>query len=223
MKVEAVFFDLFETLITEFANGIRISNRNYNYSELLGMTNDEFKIEWNNRQAMRMNGQYGSHREVIQDIVFSRKLDVRKEAIDYLVQERINEKKIPFDRIYDGILDMLRSIKNRNIKIGLISNCSEEEVRAWSDSVLADFFDDRIFSYEVNCSKPDRRIYDLACERLKVRSAASIFVGDGGSNELAGASQAGLKVYHAKWFNAYIKSEYTELNDPGELLKELDE
>lgn len=49
----------------------------------------------------------------------------------------------------------------------------------------------------------------------------SIFVGDGGSKELDGASKAGLLPFHAFWFNTYIESSYKKLLNPEQLLDEL--
>ncbi|MFC7681725.1 HAD family hydrolase [Paenibacillus sp. GCM10028914] len=221
MKTKAVFFDLFETLITEFSNGKRISNRKYDYLESLGITTEDFKEEWSSRQQKRMIGIFSNYFEVIKDILENRQLKSNNEAVQILYQERIKEKIIPFLHIRSDILELLEYLRKNNIKIGLISNCTEEEVRYWKESELAQYFDDFIFSYEVGIAKPDIRIYQLACERISVSSHESIFIGDGGSNELDGAFNAGLRTYHAIWFNTFIESNYKKLELPGELIKEL--
>ncbi len=41
--------------------------------------------------------------------------------------------------------------------------------------------------------KPAASIYDEALRRLGVSAAETLFVGDGGSNELSGASAVGMK------------------------------
>ncbi|WP_172619423.1 HAD-IA family hydrolase [Paenibacillus alvei] len=122
-----------------------------------------------------------------------------------MYQERINEKIAPFLHIRSDILELLEYLRKNNIKIGLISNCTEEEVRYWYESKLAQYFDEIIFSYEVGIAKPNIRIYQLACERLSVSPQESIFVGDGGSNELDGAYNSGLRTYHAIWFSTCIE------------------
>lgn len=131
------------------------------------------------------------------------------------------KKYIPFQQIHPEIIELLGSLRARRIKIGLISNCSEEEVKFWADSQLAEYFDDYIFSFEVKCSKPDPSIYSMACNRMDVRPEESFFVGDGGSNELDGAAAAGLRPFHAFWFNTYIQSQHKKLSRPKELLEEL--
>ena len=48
--------------------------------------------------------------------------------------------------------------------------------------------------------KPDPRIYQQVLQALGVSPEDTIFVGDGGSNELAGARRAGLTALWATWF-----------------------
>ncbi|CAM3340555.1 hypothetical protein PALA111701_04145 [Paenibacillus lactis] len=66
-------------------------------------------------------------------------------------------------------------------------------------------------------AKPQKEIYLMACERLGVTPETSIFVGDGGSDELRGARDAGLRPYHAYWFNTYVQSGFRKLHSPLEL------
>ncbi|RXZ77468.1 HAD family hydrolase [Paenibacillaceae bacterium] len=218
MTVKAVFFDLFETLVTEFSEGSRISKRNYDYMKIFGLSNEEYKKEWRNRSNGRMTGLFPDYPSVLKDMLIKcgRKYD--EEAIEYLYQERIKEKEIPFDNTRSDIVDLLSKLKNKGMKLGLISNCTEEEIRSWHRSDLAKYFDVTIFSYEVGLAKPDKKIYQLACDQLLVEPAESIFVGDGGSKELDGAYHAGLTPYHAVWFNPYIDSDYKKIDDPSAIM-----
>ena len=109
---------------------------------------------------------------------------------------------------------MLELLRERGLKVGLISNCSEEEVISFGQSGLAPYFDDVIFSYEVGVAKPNPEIYRMACDRLGVTPQESLFIGDGGSDELRGASNAGLRPFHAYWFNTFIESEYEKIHQP---------
>lgn len=223
MHIKAVFFDLFETLITEFSNGRRVTNRSINYSELLGMSNDDFKREWGNRHEARMTGALPNYSFVIKDIMEKQNLNYDDESAECLYQKRIEEKIVPFLNIRADVIYLLESLRKRNLKLGLISNCTEEEVRQWHECELANYFDDVIFSYEVGLAKPDNRIYALACERLNVKPENSVFVGDGGSNELDGACNAGLHPYQAIWFNTFITSNYKKLTNPEEFIQELED
>ncbi|MGG4345912.1 HAD family hydrolase [Paenibacillus lautus] len=218
MVVRAVFFDLYETLITEFEKGKRISKRSYDYMNSLGLSEAEFKREWRIRFERRMNGQFPSYHAVIRDILESRSLPYHEEHVEFLYQSRVSEKRIPFHTISNEICRMLELLRERGLKLGLISNCSEEEVISFGQSGLAPYFDDVIFSYKVGVAKPNEEIYRLACERLSVTPQDSLFIGDGGSDELRGASNSGLTPYHAYWYNTFIESEYEKIHHPLHVL-----
>lgn len=219
--IRAVFFDLFETLVTEYTDGKRTINRSTNDPALFGMNHSDFKQEWGNRQEARMTGRYSTFVAVMKDILEKQNLPFDEPLINNLYNKRIEEKSAPFLSIQPNVMKMLEALRSKNIKIGLISNCTEEEVRQWQASELAPYFDDVIFSYEAGLSKPDIRIYQLACERLGVKPEHALFVGDGGSYELDGANDAGLRPFHAFWFNTYIESNYLKLVHPEHLLKEI--
>jgi HAD superfamily hydrolase (TIGR01509 family) len=82
-------------------------------------------------------------------------------------------------------------------------------------------FDDVVFSYEVKCAKPNPKIYKIACENINVLPKESIFIGDGGSNELYGATNIGMSAYHATWFQPVSISEkildYPKLYKPSQI------
>ncbi len=221
MQTKAIIFDLYETLITEFANGVRIFERNYDDYTRLGLTYEEFTVEWRARLQQRMAGVYPDYFAVIKDIMEVRSLPYNPNVVQYMYGERIKEKTVPFLRIQSNIIELLESLKSRGIKLGLISNCTEEEVLAWHECPLPSFFNHVIFSYEVKLAKPDPRIYQLACERLSVLPEHCIFIGDGGSDELNGANRSGLRPYHAVWFSNRVQSDYKKLEHPKDILREI--
>lgn len=61
--------------------------------------------------------------------------------------------------IRTDILELLADLRTQHIKVGLISNCTEEEVQYWGKSELSPYVDDVIFSFEVGLAKPDKQIY----------------------------------------------------------------
>jgi len=219
--MKAVIFDLYETLVTEFSDRKRISNRHYDYMALLGLAYPAFKKSWSARQGRRMSGELSSYHEVLHDILAEHGLPIKPESIEYLYQERIKEKRIPFQDIRPDIIDMLHTLGQHQVKLGLISNCTEEEVRYWGESPLAKCFDTVIFSYETGMAKPDQRIYELASERMGIRTDEAFFVGDGGSQELTGAEHAGMTPCHATWFNGQIASPYPIYDSPRSLVDEI--
>ncbi len=114
--------------------------------------------------------------------------------------ERLFEKARPFEKIDLQVVAMLQTLKARDYRIGLISNCAHDEIAAWSTSLLSVLIDVPIFSCIEGLTKPEPEIYKLACDRLDISNDAAVFVGDGGSDELRGADAVGLKVIWATWF-----------------------
>lgn len=57
---------------------------------------------------------------------------------------------------------------------------------------IADLFDDVIVSDAVGYKKPDRKIFELACRRLKTEPANAVFVGDNPVADIQGANNAGM-------------------------------
>jgi putative hydrolase of the HAD superfamily len=133
-------------------------------------------------------------REVLRDV------SDREDVIEGLYQERLAAKAKPFVNVEQGVLDVLQLLRREELRLGLVSNCSLEEVAAWERSPLAPLFDDVVFSYQVGKVKPDPAIFVLACDRLGVEPRHTVFVGDGGSDELAGATAAGMRALCAGWF-----------------------
>jgi HAD superfamily hydrolase (TIGR01549 family) len=195
--VEAIFFDLYETLITEWKG----NQKKATYSiEALQITEEDYKKEWASRVERRMNGTYPDHQSVLRDILTTLGKEVDGNIIEEIHQQRVKVKQIPFQEIDNDIIQMIQTLRERKIKIGLISNCTPEEVIGFGESKLANLFDDIIFSYKVKQAKPNAEIYWTACHNLQVSPEQSLFIGDGGSNELIGASNVGMKAYQATWF-----------------------
>lgn len=59
--IKAVFFDLYETLITEWSGNQKKAV--YSTDEL-GLDPKIFKAEWDNRRELRMNGTFPDHLSV---------------------------------------------------------------------------------------------------------------------------------------------------------------
>jgi putative hydrolase of the HAD superfamily len=91
------------------------------------------------------------------------------------------------ERITPETRGVIQTLRQRRLRIGLISNADVMEVTAWPRCPIADLFDSTIFSCYVGHVKPESAIYRLSLDQLGVAPSEAVFVGDGGSNELQGA------------------------------------
>ena len=187
--IKAVYFDLFFTLIVP---SYEKTNNEYDILHL-SMTEWENYAENDMLYQERALGRVKSEMEIIDRIVSVIPFQVNDIQKKQILSARKKRKKNALHNVSEDLIDVLKILKNRKIKIGLISNADIIDCKYWGESKLASFFDDVIFSCNVGFLKPDRQIYELAMQNLKVLPDESLFVGDGGSNELFGAKSAGMK------------------------------
>lgn len=197
MAIQAICFDLFETLITEYIVDYQPSPTP---ADRLQIESSQFVRAWRKRMPARFRGELVDFAATLRDICQEVGVDAPAALIDELNAERLREKARFFDHIDPHILQMLATLRQRGLKLGLISNASREEVAAWPTCDLAAYFDVAIFSCDVGLIKPEPEIYVHTCEALGVAPHATLFIGDGGSHELMGAQRAGLTPYWATWF-----------------------
>jgi putative hydrolase of the HAD superfamily len=95
-------------------------------------------------------------------------------------------------RLRPEAVGVLRSLRERGLPVGVISDCAAELPLLWPDLAVAPLVDVRVFSIEERRHKPDLHMYQAATERLGVDPADCLYVGDGDSHELTGASSAGM-------------------------------
>ncbi len=90
------------------------------------------------------------------------------------------------------IMPVLRELKSSGYHLGIISNADAYDILHWQESPLREAFDTAVFSCEVGSLKPEARIFEFAMEQMQALPEESVFVGDGGSDELYGAKRLGM-------------------------------
>jgi putative hydrolase of the HAD superfamily len=178
--IRAVVFDLWETLVDWDRESA--TNMLHAVAGRSGLEPDEFHRRWDARDNPRYVGPIrdalrgvGVAEEAIEDVCALR-LDYTRQA---LVPRR-------------GVVETLRELRGRGLKVGLITVCSEDVEVVFPETELAGLFDAEVFSNAVRLSKPDPRIYLHCCELLGVEPHEAVFVGDGANDELAGARRVGM-------------------------------
>jgi putative hydrolase of the HAD superfamily len=90
------------------------------------------------------------------------------------------------------VVETITALRERGLKIGLITVCSEDVPLLWEETPFHGLFDAEVFSATCGLRKPDPRIYRLALDQLGVEPEQAVFVGDGANDELAGAERVGM-------------------------------
>ena len=190
MKYEAVIFDLFGTLVRSFTRQ-EYDQVDAQMAKAVDIPFSEFwrlvGETWNDRCL----GHYGSTEDNIKDICrrFGVEVDTTQitQAANYHY-EFIRNAIIP-ER---NVLEALTMLKNRGLKLGLISNCGPAVPLLWGQSPLAQLIGIPVFSCKEHVSKPSIGIYKIISHRLQVKPQKCIYVADGSNEELTNAAAKGM-------------------------------
>ncbi|MDD6275012.1 MAG: HAD-IA family hydrolase [Clostridiaceae bacterium] len=197
--IQAIFFDLFYTLIVPEYNQLR------NENDVLGLSVDEWQhyAEDYPLYRERASGILLDENEIIRKITALMPMKVSDDQNEEILKLRAMRMKSALLDVKPVILRTIRQLKEKGLKIGLISNADAIDRRYWAESPLCSLFDDAVFSCDVGFLKPDKEIYQIALNRLDADAGESLFVGDGGSDELLGASRIGMKTVLAEVLTKY--------------------
>lgn len=193
--VEAVIFDMYETLITHFAGPLYFGRQ---MAEEIGIPEKKFREIWDPTDDDRTIGAL-TLEEVVGRILRENKCYSAK-LFRTLIDIRINTKLDCFRHLHEEIIPMLEKLKEEGILIGLISNCYYEEAEVIRKSQLFPYFDVVCLSCELGVKKPDVAIFEKCMEKLGVAAEECLYVGDGGSRELETAQRIGMKAVQAAWY-----------------------
>lgn len=86
----------------------------------------------------------------------------------------------------------LRALGDRHIKVGLLSDCTHELPEIWPTLPIAPLVDAAVFSVVARLRKPAPELYANVTSALALSPADCLYVGDGGSGELTGATSVGM-------------------------------
>jgi putative hydrolase of the HAD superfamily len=163
----AVLFDLYETLVTEREG---TPARASGLGERLGIDAVAFRNAWKRQR----------HRIVRGEVTFADGLlaagfmcgrTLNDDLVQRLSRERRSEKALLFQHFDPVGFGVLRELRNRGCRLGVVSNCFAEDVAAWPSCQAAECFDASVFSFEVGCAKPEPPIYHEALRRLGVAAS----------------------------------------------------
>jgi putative hydrolase of the HAD superfamily len=183
MKHRAVIFDLWQTLVPWPVEGAK---RMYDgLADHFGTEPDRFRELWLSGRRDREVGPMEPHlRSLAKQLGFEG--DVA--AAVTLRRDWTLEHLAP----RPDAVSTLEELRRRGHRLGMISACTAEVPEVWDQTPFGGLFDSTVFSSSVGVSKPDPRIYEVACEELGVAPADCLFVGDGANDELPGAERVGM-------------------------------
>jgi putative hydrolase of the HAD superfamily len=222
-NIEVVFFDLFFTLITP-----KYNNNNNNENDVLGISKEQWEeyAEDNDLYLERAIGKENNPQKIIERIIEKSEIKASDNQIKEILELRKNRFEKALTDVDCKVLEVLSDIKKSGKRLCLISNADAIDVMYWKQSPLSDLFNDAVFSYKVGYLKPQSEIYHIGLNKMNTSVEKSVFIGDGGADELRGAKKLGMKTILSEYFLEKERKEQHIINfadysikDFGEILQ----
>lgn len=103
------------------------------------------------------------------------------------------ERELASARLLEGVLPLLHFLKQRGVKLGLVSNASSAHKGPVARLGLDALFDAAVYSCDVGRTKPDPEVYRELCRRLGVAPEAVVMVGDSLANDVVAPAALGMR------------------------------
>jgi putative hydrolase of the HAD superfamily len=94
--------------------------------------------------------------------------------------------------LYPETMEVLEVLKERGLKLGVISNFDDRAYSVMRSLNILQFFDAVTLSSETGYCKPDREIFEAAVRNLGAAAAEVLLVGDSLHDDVEAAMRAGL-------------------------------
>ena len=194
--IRAVVFDMFETLVTLFEGRTYFSE---NIAADLGIPPQDFRREWHATELARSTGVYSMEEGTA--ITLKNLGAYSEESVKLVARKRLEALGDTFSAIPKESIELLKKLREKGILTGLITNTFSDERDLIVASPLYPLFDVAMISYDTGLYKPDPAVFQAMIKALNVKPEECLYVGDGGSRELYGARDAGMKAVQCTWFH----------------------
>ena len=134
--------------------------------------------------------------EVFEKMFTLKKVNVSKDVV-VDIMKLFRKESTKYIRLYDGVLDVLNTLKKKKKKKNLLSNAQyyftmpEIEVLG-----IKDFFDGIVISSSEHCKKPDSKFFGILFERYGLKKEESVMIGNDSVNDIDGAKAFGIDSFY---------------------------
>jgi putative hydrolase of the HAD superfamily len=187
----AVVFDFFGTLTPVSPSQAWATNA-AKLAAVMGVPADALRQEFDDSFPERISGALGGVRETMHVVADRLGVRLTDEQLDEASRTRRALQEAMF-ALRPEALPVIGLLRERGLRIGLVSDCTSELPDAWPRLPLAALVDAPVFSCVERTRKPDPRLFHTVAERLPADPAACLYIGDGGGRELTGASGIGMR------------------------------
>ncbi len=183
-----IVFDLYHTLTareSQWSGGPATH-------QMVGVTREQWENQLFETSRYRLAGEERDPFQIVARMARAIDPSIPDEVIARAVQNRLERFAGALKSIPRSNVRLIRTLRERGTKLGLVSNADAMEIAAWKELPLVDCFHSTVFSCEVGFVKPEPEIFLHCLTELGLKPQECLFVGDGGSNELRAARSLGF-------------------------------
>lgn len=164
--------------------------------------------------------------KVFKKLFTQKEINVSKAQVMF-VAEAFRCYSTKYIKLYDGVINLLDTLKAKEKKIYLLSNAqrsfTENELNMFG---LTPYFDGICISSDEECSKPDSNYFEILFERHGLKKSESIMIGNDYLSDIGGAADFGIDSLYihqsiSPEINGKLKSNYSVMDGDVFKIKEL--
>ncbi len=180
----AVVFDLFHTIVDSEDFRPKDFRRAERAAELLGVEVEEFSTYWSGISSIRNTDHSMTAISLIERFLARKGIRCDRDLLVKADHELGRFQDMALLNPRKEVVSALRTMRDHGLKLGLLTNCDERDVRQWPNSPVAPFFHSVCFSFDIGVMKPTLRAYETVLERLGETSREAVYVGEGVATSL---------------------------------------
>jgi len=184
-RLEACLVDAYDTIVTCDFSILRNE-----LSALAGISPGTWHIEYARIGPLVSDGRL-SKAEAFARLLRAAGREPRPGLVAELVRQD-QELLLAHARLYDDAIPFLQRLRDRGVKIAIVSNCTENTRPLLVKHGVDALADTLVLSCEVRSAKPAAEIFRCALDRLGVAAEAAVFVDDQ-AGYCAGSVAAGIR------------------------------
>jgi putative hydrolase of the HAD superfamily len=192
MKVQAVIFDLFGTLVFDKFSGEKYTQFLSRQASALKLDISQFAALWKNSFSERTIGKFETLEHNLNWIGKQLGRTLNPVSVEEVASQMVDLTRQALTPRSQA-LEVLFQLRLKGIKTGLMSDCGPAVPLVWNETPFPTLFDAVAFSCKEGIRKPDPAFYQVLVDRLGVPASQCLYIGDGHSDELAGAKKMGMK------------------------------
>jgi putative hydrolase of the HAD superfamily len=187
----AVVFDFYGTLTPVSPSEMWASNAT-RLATIMGVRPEELSRELEASFPERISGALGDVHQTMQALAARLGVELTDEQLTEAAATRRAVQESMFE-LRPEVLGVIKNLRDRGLRIGLVSDCTSELPDAWPRLPLAPLVDAPVFSCIERTRKPDPALFRKVAAELDTDPARCVYVGDGGGRELTGSSSVGMR------------------------------